>query len=705
MAILQRIGGFFSKNGSEISAFDPASDRLFVVAGNTIEVLNLTNPTNPSLLGTLEPGFTPPVGFTAIPNSVAVKNGIVAVAYAVTSATEEQRPGQVSLYNTTGTLLRSVQVGALPDMLTFTPDGKKILTADEGQPNQAYTIDPEGSVSIIDLTNGVASATVATAGFTSFNNQITDLRAKGIRITGPNATVAKDLEPEYITLSADGKTAYVTLQENNALAIVDVNSATISKLVPLGLKDFSRGPNRLDPSDRDNAINIRNWPVFGMYQPDAIASFTASGKTYLVTANEGDARDYQGFSEEIRVGSSNYKLDPTRFLNAIDLKQNANLGRLTVTNASGDLDGDGDFDQIEMFGSRSFSIWDTEGNLVFDSGDQLEQITADRVPAQFNSDGTPTTFDTRSDNKGPEPEGVVIGVVEGRTFIFISLERTGDIVVYEVSDPKNPVFLQYLDAPEDIAPEGLIFISATDSPTGKPLLITSNEISKTTAIFEFTAPRSIDGTLGSDTLFGTTANEIIRGLAGNDNLFGNGGEDVIFAGAGNDALYGSSRNDELDGGDGDDRLFGNGGNDQLIGGLGNDKIFGGAGNDLINGGAGSDEIYGNGGDDIIFGGIGDDVIYTGSGNDTINAGTGNDTIWLNGGKDLVTLRLGDGQDTINGFQLGQTVLGLSGGLKFTDLTFNPGNGLTQILAGKEVLATVRWIGATQLNNANNFTLV
>lgn len=215
----------------------------------------------------------------------------------------------------------------------------------------------------------------------------------------------------------------------------------------------------------------------------------------------------------------------------------------------------------------------------------------------------------------------------------------------------------------------------------------------------------IDGTPGNDNLFGTIANEVIRGLAGNDNLFGNGGEDRILGGTGNDALYGNSGNDELDGGDDDDLLFGNGGNDQLIGGLGNDKVYGGAGNDLINGGAGNDEIYGNGGNDVIFGGDGNDIIYTGSGNDTINAGAGNDTIWLNGGKDLVTLHPGDGQDTINGFQLGQTLLGLSGGLQFSDLTFNQGNGLTQILAGQEVLATVRWVQATQLNHASNFTVV
>lgn len=483
--ILSKIGGFSSANGAEIPAFDPGSDRLFVVAGNTIEILNFSNPAAPTLIGTLEPGFTLLTGLEAIPNSVAVKNGIVAVAYAITNTeTEEQLPGRVSLYNADGTLLNAIEVGSLPDMLTFTPDGSKILTANEGQPNQAYTIDPEGSISIIDLSAGVAHATVQTAGFTQFNSQIDALRAADVRIIGPNATVAQDLEPEYIAFSGDGTLAYVTLQENNALAIVEIATATVTEIQPLGLKDHNQPNNGLDASDRDGGINIRNHPVFGLFQPDAIASFTANGQTYFVTANEGDARDYEGFAEEVRVGANSYELDPTTFPNAATLKNNANLGRLTVTNATGDTDGDGDFDRIEVFGARSFSIWDSNGNRVFDSGDQFEQITAAQVPTLFNSNGDVDTFDTRSDNKGPEPEGVVTAVINDRTYAFIGLERTGDVIVYEVTNPTQPVFAQYINAPEDIAPEGLTFISAADSPTGKSLLVTANEESNTIAVFE-----------------------------------------------------------------------------------------------------------------------------------------------------------------------------------------------------------------------------
>ncbi|MHC5764554.1 MAG: choice-of-anchor I family protein [Nostoc sp.] len=521
-SILQKVGGFSSTNGAEISAFDSGSDRLFVVAGSTVEIYNVSNTGTLALAGSLTTGFTPPAGTQAIPNSIAVKNGIVAVAYAIqNTTTNAQQIGQVSFYNAAGTFLNSVAVGALPDMLTFTPDGTKVLVANEGEPNsygQANSVDPEGSVSIIDISGGVANATVAQASFTSFNSQIATLKAAGVRITGPGSTVAQDLEPEYIAVSPDGKTARITLQENNAIAILDIASATITNILPLGAKNYNLPGNGLDASDRDltsssGKINIQNWPVFGLYQPDAIASFTANGQTYYITANEGDSRDYTGFSEEIRVGANGYVLDPTVFPNAATLKQNTNLGRLTVTNATGDTDGDGDFDRIEAFGGRSFSIWNTSGNQIFDSGDQFEQITATKVPTLFNSDGAADTFDTRSDNKGPEPEGVAIGVINNRTYSFIGLERTGDVIIYEVTNPNKPSFVQYINTPEDVAIEGLTFVSAADSPTGKPLLVTTAEVSKTVAVFEVTPSVRISDIQGTGHI-SSFRNQTVSNVAG-----------------------------------------------------------------------------------------------------------------------------------------------------------------------------------------------
>lgn len=292
-------------------------------------------------------------------------------------------------------------VGALPDMLTFTPDGKRVLVANEGEPNSNYTNDPEGSISIINI----ADFSVINAGFGQFNSQIDQLRADGVRIFGPNATVAQDLEPEYITVSPDSKKAWISLQENNAIATLDLMTNQITSISPLGFKDHSLPGNGFDASDRDNAINIANWPVLGMYQPDGIASYTVNGKTYIVTANEGDARDYNGFREAVRLGSNQYVLDPTAFPNASVLKNTANLGRLNVTTALGDENEDGWFEKIYSYGARSFSIWESDQatgklKLVFDSGDQFEKIIAQRLPAFFNSNHTENSFDTRSDDKG-----------------------------------------------------------------------------------------------------------------------------------------------------------------------------------------------------------------------------------------------------------------------------------------------------------------
>lgn len=886
--------GIFNASGAEIVAHDPTNKaRLYVSnsADNAVDVLDISDPASPSKL------FSLPLGaFGGNVNSVAAQGGIVAVAVQATTKTD---PGTVALFDgATGALLNSVQVGALPDMLTFSPDGKKLLVANEGEPGGA--VNPDGSVSIIDLSGGPASASVATASFAAFNGREADLRADGVRIQqGVNAS--QDFEPESISISADGKLAYVTLQENNAVAVIDLQTNAVREVMPLGLKDFSRGlpelttfnfddtvdadperpvigtsdtgevielggfsglhfegvdafgrlqfitlgdrgpngepinvdgdaanerpfllpeyqarlvrftldesngdidvtqtifltrddgatpitglpniagvdeepvekqadgsfnfltydpfggdlegiavdtdgsfwtvdeyrpaiyhfdstgdlidrfvpigtgalanpdepagtfgdetlpaeystrianrgfegmaldtendvvyafiqtplanpnnaassassvirilgvdtntgqpvsehvyllekpsfreqlvdkigdatylgdgriavierdsfgdttgkkylfeidlkgatnvlgttllpagetleqqtaddlaalgirpvdklkvgnlpslgylpndkpeglaalddgrlavindndfgvngpgtdtvelgivsftgSNGLDASDKDG-IDIRDLPVFGMYMPDGVATFTAGGKTFFVTANEGDDR-----GENLRVSNNNIKnkLDPDAFPDAATLVTDNVLGRLNVSSIDGDTDGDGDFDRLVSYGGRSFSIWDQFGNQVFDSGDDFERIVAQRFPNQFNLDSTSNTADDRSDNKGPEPEGVTVGTIDGHTYAFIGLERMGGIMVYDVTNPTESEFVQYITARElgetpgvnsggDLAPEGLEFIAAADSPNGKPMLAVANEVSGTTTLFE-----------------------------------------------------------------------------------------------------------------------------------------------------------------------------------------------------------------------------
>ncbi len=488
-AQLNRIGGYTSglASGSvEIVAYDPATRRAFTVNGgnNSFDIVDLANPAAPSLIQRVS---TAAIGS---PNSVAVAGGIVAVA--IQNATA-QNPGAVAFYSTNGALLGQVTVGALPDMVTFSPNGRYALTANEGEPNSAYTTDPEGSVSIIDLQNGVAGAVVTTARFVDFNvgGPRNGEVPAALRIFGPGASVAQDLEPEYVAVTPDSRTAFVSLQENNGLAVIDIASARVTRLLALGFKNHNAAGAALDPSDRDSptntgAISIRNFPVFGMYQPDSIAVAISGGEPIVFTANEGDARDYTAFSEEVRVGASGYVLDPVAFPNAATLKQNNNLGRLTVTNRLGNTDADPDFEAIYAFGARSFSAFNgNTGALVFDSGDTFEQATATVAPTIFNSEGAAATFDGRSDNKGPEPEALAVGDVGGRRYAIIGMERIGGAFVYDVTNPAAPTNLGYsLAQGGDLAPEGIAYVAPGQSGNNRALALIAHEVSGTLGVYE-----------------------------------------------------------------------------------------------------------------------------------------------------------------------------------------------------------------------------
>jgi DNA-binding beta-propeller fold protein YncE len=509
--------GIFDDEAAFISAFDPFSSNLFVTNRSTqsIDILSLSNPTNPFLVGQIKiPDLNPDL-FGNVLHVRSFSYDTQSLFAVSVENVNRQENGSLLFFNADGSLFNgslensSVMAGPLPDMFSFTPDGTKLIVANEGEPNDDYTIDPEGSVSLIDLENLFAglAPTETKIGLTDFNvggSKADKLTGEGIRIFGPNATVAQDLEPEYLTVSADGKKAWVTFQENNAIGLLDLETREFTEIVGLGFKDHTLPGNGLDASDRDGGINIKNWPIFGMYQPDEIAAYTANGQTYTVIANEGSGRAFDdGYNEEVRA--EDLTLDPDAFpANILDRDK---LGRLTVTNQLGDTDGDGDFDELYAFGGRSFSILDENGKMIFDSGDQFEKITAKLFPEYFNADNSVNNFDNRSDNKGPEPEGVTIGELFGRTYAFIGLERIGGIMTYDITDPLNPFFVSYdnnrdlsvefdeneegdpaptptqLAAVGDLGPEGLLFIDAQNSPNGKTLLIATNEVSGTTTIY------------------------------------------------------------------------------------------------------------------------------------------------------------------------------------------------------------------------------
>ncbi len=482
--------GFFDESGAEIVAHDPNTQRLFVTNGGTdqIDIYDISDPNTIILVSSID---LSPYGNGA--NSVAVDDGLVAVAV---ENIDKQSPGKAVFFDTNGTFISQVTAGALPDNVVFTPNGRYVLLANEGEPNDDFTIDPEGSVTIVDLRYGAHNLTqsdVSQVGFTAFNNVPLD---PSIRVSANpgNSTVAQDLEPEYISVSKNSRIAWVALQENNALAKINIRNAQVIDLIGLGFKDHSAPGNGLDASNETPAIDIANWPIRGMYQPDAMANYRRWGREFIVLANEGDSRDYAGYSEEVRV--SDLTLDPAVFPNAAALQDDMAIGRMKTTIATGDANNDGLFEEIYTYGARSFSIRKGNGQLVFDSGDQLEQITAQALPDDFNSTNDENgSFKDRSDDKGPEPEAVEIARIRGRHYAFIGLERVGGIVTYDITNPYYPFFVDYInnrdfsvpantEAAGDLGPEDVFFIKRRNSPINSPLVVVANEVSGTVTIFE-----------------------------------------------------------------------------------------------------------------------------------------------------------------------------------------------------------------------------
>ena len=518
--------GVYGLSAAEIVEYHSASNRIFVVnaISGKVDIIDgsllatASNAADPLALNNLEKfgelDVAKDVGQTIMGsvNSVSISGSLLAAAIERGDAdgNKTQANGFVAFYQLNGTdapqFISAVEVGALPDNLAFTHDGKNVLVANEGEPNPAYTLDPEGSVALIAITDGKPAATATIIGFSEFNqggaraSEITP----NIKINGPMASVAQDLEPEYIAISQDNSRAFVSLQENNAIAVIDIANAKVAKILPLGLKDYGLEVNKIDASDKDNLVNLQSYTgVYGMYQPDTVASYRWNNTDFIVTANEGDSRDYAGFSEEARAGD--LVLDPNhpQFAAAKDKTQ---LARLKVTTSMGDDDKDGDYDKIVSFGARSFSIWSADGQQVFDSGSDFERITAALLGSNFNNNNEENKGDSRSDDKGPESEALALGQIGQRLYAFVGLERTSGFMIYDVTNPFDVHFIDYVvnrdfeadfvidtDTGEvkgdatlagDLGPEGMKFVSADKSPNGNPLLIIGNEVSGTTSVYQ-----------------------------------------------------------------------------------------------------------------------------------------------------------------------------------------------------------------------------
>lgn len=457
-------------------------------------------------------------------NSIAIdsNNELLAVAMAAKNVGES---GQIAFYDISGNspvFIKNVAAGFLPDMVTFSHDGAKVVVANEGEPSGDYSIDPEGSISIINVVNGVIEDTATSIGFASYNNQQAELEAQGLVFANPtgrtingnliNTTVAMDLEPEYVSISKDNKYAYVSIQENNGLAIINLEDNSV-ELKGLGFKDWSN--LKIDASDKDGGVNFKSYSgLFGMYQPDTISSFSWKGANFIVSANEGDAREYffdaTDEADCLAKGGLDYDEDDgclayidesrvedlTLAANFDDLSNDdSDIGRLKVTTVKGDTNNDGQYEELYAYGARSFTIWDSNGLVVFDSGDTIGRITASIHGEAFNNNEDENKGDTRSDDKGAEPEALTLGQINDRLFAFVGLERMGGIMVFDITNPYDVKFQDYfynrgLEAGSnitgDLAPEGMAFVPAEQSATNEALLIVGNEISGSIAVWEIT---------------------------------------------------------------------------------------------------------------------------------------------------------------------------------------------------------------------------
>jgi len=517
--------------GAEISAYDAATSRIYVTNGatNQIDIVDISNPAAPKKVKSLDHASK---GVTGI-QSVAAKNGTIAIAASMASS---QAPGKVFLADIDGELLDSapngVDVGSLPDHVTFSPDGQFVLSANEGEPKSycltdgklPTTTDPNGSVSIIDVNAATPVATTLT--FEAFNDRASAIAFEGGRIFGPNATVAQDLEPEYISVSPDSKYAFVTLQENNMIATIDLESKEILNLTALGYKDHSKAGNGLDSNNKDLAAAIAPKSTMGMYLPDAIASTRAGGVNFLFTANEGDSRSYPC----VMGGTSTTIIqdEDASFSKIADssvsstLKADAGIGQLKTTPfapasvAGSPVTSSTKVKSAYSFGTRSFSVWKSntvsgifKADLVYDSGDLLENLAKEKRGNLFNADWDTTTgaikaIDARSASKGPEPEGIAVGSAYNRKWMALTLERDGGVVLFDVTKPETPQYVDYINTSiptgnivtgkatataGDVSPEGVMFVQPLDSPTATALVIVSYELSGTVAIYEIPSKR------------------------------------------------------------------------------------------------------------------------------------------------------------------------------------------------------------------------
>ena len=493
--------GLTDKDGgvAEIVKYNPDNQKFYVINGKlqTIDIVDLSSlKTNThqdlskeksiNIAELLNSNSFQYGDLTSI--DINTENQIIAAAVQDVDYTKN---GRIVILDYDGNILHTFEAGVQPDNVVISKDGNHILSANEAEPRMGLEngADPEGSVTIVNYETKQAKTVL-------FDNTSVIDSDVHIRNNGSLADAVHDLEPEYISLTEDGKTAFVSLQENNAIAKINVETGKVISVKSLGFKDHSLPGNGLDAA-RNDKIEIESLPILGVYMPDSIDVIEKDGMTYLLTANEGDATEWEEFVnvKDFKKIKDSIQLDPSLFKGFTQQEAEATFERMK---SSGDYDKlevltDRGNDAIYTLGGRSFSIWNADTmELVFDSGSEFEEITAERYPDYFNWSNDDDVFEKRSAKKGPEPEDVKVGMIGNELYAFIGLERISGVMTYNITNPSNATFANYTNTRDfsqtisgDVAPEGLAFIQAENSPTNKPLLLVGNEVSGTVAVNEY----------------------------------------------------------------------------------------------------------------------------------------------------------------------------------------------------------------------------
>lgn len=499
--VLSHLGSYSTGSSSqdggaaEIVAYNPENKNFYVVNGieKKLDIVSLAtldgtkNNQKPSAAKSID--VSKMVDGFAFGDLTSVAVDIINKRIAVAVQAEAyDEAGRIIILDYDGKYQGNYKVGIQPDMVTFSPDGKYALSANEGEARKGYAAgtDPKGSVTIVDLDKKIEN----TVDFTAWDSRRDEL-VKDKVIVKKGLNPSTDFEPEYIAVSSDSKTAYVALQEANAIAVLDIAKNEFTAISSLGLKDHRIDGNELD-AFKDKKIQIKKDNFLGVPMADGIAIYEVNGKTYLLTANEGDATEWAEYTNLTTTAINGQTMDVLdwRKLDGLEEPKNG---------------------EEYLMGGRSFSIYEVTAkglDRVFDSGSDFERVTAQVYPKNFNASNKNNKLDSRSDAKGPEPESVTVTKVGNKTYAYIGLERIGGVMLYDITNPQEAVFCDYINsrnfevdfpkkgtdpAQGDVGAEGLCVIPAAKSPTGYPIVLTANEVSGTVAIYQqnegkYTAP-------------------------------------------------------------------------------------------------------------------------------------------------------------------------------------------------------------------------